>query len=453
MTERTTRTTPLSAALIAASMAAFAVPARGATLEVGPGKDFTRIEQANAKAAPGDLILVYPRENGRPYEKEAVYVRRENLTFRAVPAPGAPWVKVSGEGFDYSGRGSVPRAIFQFNRGADNGVLEGFELSGAHNASHNGAGVRISQANHVTVRNCSIHDNDMGVMSGGDGTPATALNQRIEFCTIHHNGNFEHPGYNHNLYLGGTSVTLSFCEIHSSLTGHNVKSRAHHTRVEYCYVHHSANREFDLVDSADTARPESHAVILGSIVVKDPNCKGNHSVIHFGQDGGRQHDGTVYLLFNTVVTPFISPVVELSASKAKAHLVGNLVTDGGVRQSGQRIALAGNGATLQDVTGTHNWFSGGFASAGGTRLDPKTNLLRRINTPLFANPAGHDFRLTEEMASRARTGLSAGDLHVPPTPGATAAGSKRPLAWQYRHPAGREHRPPEKTLTLGAYAP
>jgi len=76
MTERTTRTTPLSAVLIAASMAAFAVPARGATLEVGPGKDFTRIEQANAKAAPGDLILVYPRENGRPYEKEAVYVRR-----------------------------------------------------------------------------------------------------------------------------------------------------------------------------------------------------------------------------------------------------------------------------------------------------------------------------------------------------------------------------------------
>ena len=38
------------------------------------------------------------------------------------------------------------------------------------------------------------------------------------------------------------------CEVHSSLTGHNVKSRAHRTVVEACYIHDSANREFDLVD-------------------------------------------------------------------------------------------------------------------------------------------------------------------------------------------------------------
>jgi hypothetical protein len=35
-----------------------------ATLEVGPGKPFARIEDANARAQAGDVILVYPRADG-----------------------------------------------------------------------------------------------------------------------------------------------------------------------------------------------------------------------------------------------------------------------------------------------------------------------------------------------------------------------------------------------------
>ena len=146
-------------------------PAAAATLEVGPGKTFARIEEANAKAQPGDVILVYPRPRGQPYEKTAVFVRQGTSPSAPCPARGTRWVAISGKGFDYSGAGSTPRAIFQFNPGADGCTLEGFELPGAHNDSHNGAGVRINQANHVTVRNCAIHDNDMGIMSNGDGTP------------------------------------------------------------------------------------------------------------------------------------------------------------------------------------------------------------------------------------------------------------------------------------------
>jgi len=136
---------------------------------------------------------------------------------------------LSGTGFYYSGVGRVPRAIFQFNKGADHCTLDGFVLLGAHNKSHNGAGVRINQANHIVLRKCDIHGNDMGIMSNGDGTLETGVNQLIENCEIHHNGSLEEPGYNHNLYLGGTSATIQFCEIHHSITGHNVKSRAHHT--------------------------------------------------------------------------------------------------------------------------------------------------------------------------------------------------------------------------------
>ena len=301
-----------------------AATAAAANLEVGPGQPFTRIEDAAAKAAPGDVILIHPREGGQPYEKTAVFVRQKGLTFRGVPAKGEKYVKISGKGFDYSGSGSTPRAIFQFNKGTDDCTLEGLELFAAHNASHNGAGVRINQANNVTVRNCSIHDNDMGIMSNGDGSLTAAVNQRIEHCEIHHNGDPADPGYNHNLYLGGTSVTLRFCEVHHSLTGHNVKSRAHNTRVEYCYIHDSANREFDLVDAAETAKPDSHAVLMGNVIVKDPKCPGNRTTIHFGRDGKQEHDGTIFLMFNTILTPFIAPVVEFSTPKAKAVLTATL---------------------------------------------------------------------------------------------------------------------------------
>ena len=391
-----------------------------ASLEVGPGKPYARIEEANARARPGDVILVHPRENGLSYEQTAVFVRQSDLTFRAVVGRNGRRVAISGKGFEYSGSGNVPRAIFQFNPGTDHCTLEGFELTGAHNRSHNGAGVRINQANQATIRNCEIHNNDMGIMSGGNGSAEAAVGQTIEHCEIHHNGDPSEPGYNHNLYLGGTSVVLRFCEIHSSLTGHNVKSRAHHTRVEYCYVHDSANREFDLVDVAETTRPESHAVLVGNVIVKDPRCKGNKAVIHFGQDGGQQHDGTLWLVFNTIVTPFISPVVDLSTSRAKAFLVGNLVCDGGVQQASQVVAVGRNGATLKAVTGRCNWLSGGFGGTAGTVLDPKTNLIRRADYPLFVDPARHDYHLTSAALAVANTPLSPAGINVPMPPGMPA---------------------------------
>jgi len=425
--------------------------ALAATLEVGTGKPFARVEEANAKARPGDVILVHPLPGGEPYRKTGVYVRQSNLTFRGVPGADGGRVRISAEGFHPSGRGSTPRAIFQFNPGTDQCLLQGFELFGAHNESHNGAGVRINGANHVTIRNCDIHDNDMGVMSNGDGTPQRGVNQRIEHSTIHHNGDYRHPGYNHNLYLGGTSVTLHGCEVHSSLTGHNVKSRAHHTRVEYCYVHHSANREFDLVDAADTERPESNAVLLGNAIVKDPSCKGNRGVVHFGQDGGRRHDGTIHLVFNTIVTPFISPLVELSSPPAKARLVGNFIHDGGVRQGGQKIAGVRAGAAMENVTGEHNWLSGGFEGVGQTRLSPETSVFQRFQGPVFVAADRHDYRLIAAAADQAKAAFSQKLVQLPAVPGAPAKAEQSPLALQYHHPAGCQQRPREAKPTLGAF--
>jgi hypothetical protein len=426
-----------------------AVHATAATLEVGPGKPFARIEDANAKAQPDDVILVYPLSGHRQYEKTAVFVRQKNVTFRSVPAAGMYYVSISGRGFDYSGAGSTPRAIFQFNTGADHCTLEGFELSGAHNTSHNGAGVRINQANHATVRNCSIHGNDMGIMSNGDGTLARSVDQRIERCAIFRNGDPTEPGYNHNLYLGGTSVTLRFCEVHHSLTGHNFKSRAHYTRVEYCYVHHSANREFDLVDAAETARPASDAVLLGNIIAKDAKCIGNRGVIHFGQDGGKEHNGTLYLDFNTIVTPFIAPAVDFSAAGAKARLAGNVFSCGSVKQAGQKVASVRGGAAVPNIAGESNWFCGDF-SAAGSSLTAEANHFERPSGELFVDARNNNYRLVPAAARQMTVAAAATLLELPAVPGMTETDALRPLAWQYHHPAGAEKRAESDKPIAGA---
>lgn len=439
------------AAFLPALAAAGAIAAASAQAEqwdVGPGKQFKRIEDAVARAADGDVIRVFPLEGGRPYEQTAVFVRQKRLTIRGMPAQPGQRVAIDGKGFDYSGRGSTPRAIFQFNAGTDDCVLENFELFGAKNQSHNGAGVRINQANNIVIRNCSIHDNDMGIMSNGDGSLEGGRNQLIEYCEIFRNGATADPGRNHSFYLGGTSVVVRFCHIHGSTTGHNVKSRAHYNRVEYCYIHSSANREFDLVDAAETAQPGSHTLLLANVIVKDPNCSGNRTVVHFGQDGGREHDGTLHLWFNTIVTPFIAPVVELSSPQASAAFVGNLVVDRGGRQAGQVLASARAGAKIDRVTGAHNGFAGSFA-APGAAIDVESQRLTPPAGGWFVAPDRHDFRLTAEAA---RVALFRGDFDAlkPPLGVGEAAPSEPLLKWRYAHPAQREARTVETPRLLGA---
>ena len=71
-----------------------------ATLEVGPGKRFHRIEQALEASKPGDEILVHPRADGKPYVQAALLVRTARLEFRAAKGPRDERVAIDGNGFD-----------------------------------------------------------------------------------------------------------------------------------------------------------------------------------------------------------------------------------------------------------------------------------------------------------------------------------------------------------------
>lgn len=279
-------------------------------LRVGAGEAYRRIEDAVAAAKSGDEVVALAGE----YPRTAVRIVTPGLTIRAQGH-----VVIDGKGFEYSGAGAIPRAAFEI--AADGVSIRGFEIKGAHNGSHNGAGVRINAAKKAQVTDCDIHDNDMGVMSNGRAGDAEAgTDQTIERCHIHHNGDPGEPGQNHNLYLGGASATIRFCEIDHSTTGHNLKSRAHLTRVEHCWIHDAASREMDFVDAWDTERAGSDAVVVGCVIAKDPQCEGNRGVIHFGREHGRRI-GRLTVLNATITTPFATPVVSLTGGEVSAEFV------------------------------------------------------------------------------------------------------------------------------------
>ena len=298
--------------------------AHAATLEVGPNKPYTSLQAALAAAKKGDEISVFTTKKSTAYDKSALLIKTPGLNIHPAD-PNQP-ITINGGNFDYSGSGKIPRAIFQFDKGADGCTLQGFELSGAHNNSHNGAAVRINQANNITIKNCTIKNNDMGIMSNGEVKDNTGANQLIEFCLIEKNGSDKEPGYNHNLYLGGASATVRGCEIAFSTTGHNLKSRAHHNWIEYNFIHDAANRELDLVDAGgNTDIPNSDSVLLGNIIRKAPNMNGNKTVIHFGKDGKADHTGTLWLVHNTITSDYISPIIDLSSPNSTAVLLNNII--------------------------------------------------------------------------------------------------------------------------------
>jgi hypothetical protein len=383
------------------------------TLSVGPGKTYSRIEAAYQAAAAGDSILVYPKDAGASYDSVAVYLTKRNLAILGVAASGQR-VVLHGNGYNYTGAGSVPRAMFQFNPGADSCDVENFDISGCSNDSYNGAACRINQVNDITIRNCEIHANDMGLMSNGSVVDNSAANQLIEDCIVHDNGNANDAGYNHNFYMGGTSVIIRGCNVYAATTGHDIKSRAHITIVEGCFVHDCQNREFDLVDDAtNTTAPGSHALVAGCVIVKAANASGNKTVMHFGQDGGNDHVGTLFVVHCTIVTPYVSPVVDLSAPGAGVSFTNTIVTDPSGSASGQVLVNARNGALMSNAAGRYLWISHGFSAPAGGVFDHGFTGAAGV-VPKFVNAASGDYGLADSSAGIVDAGLDYSSISLPP---------------------------------------
>ena len=371
------------AAIAAATMVAWSiweVSVLAATYQVGPARTYHAVGSLPA-LNPGDVVEVDPATYNEVRRWTRPGTAAQPIIVRGV---GAVRPVFDATGLTVDGAMPNPRAVFQVEAAYIR--LENLEFQNARNGD-NGAGVRVTSGNNVTVTNCRITMCDMGIMCDNNS------NLVIEASEICSNGTSLYDGYSHNFYLGGNSATVRFCYIHDSLYGQNFKSRAHYTELLYNYIADSQDGEVGLVDAAETAATNSHAVMIGNIVISKPRLSGYNTgrFIQFGQDSGGQHSGTLYAFNNTFVAGD-GRIQFLSANAAGATVVAhNNVFCG----SDKIVGTLGGG-----ISGSNNWLQSS-ASVPATFYASTTG-----SDPGFVNRAARDLHLTAGSGCRNR-GLNA----------------------------------------------
>jgi len=171
-----------------------------------------------------------------------------------------------------------------------------------------------------------------------------------------------------------------------------------------------------------------------------------------GKTAAVRNDGTLHLLFNTIVTPSSRRWWNYRPPQAKVSLVGNLISDGAAGRTSRSSSLFAVG-TAASRQRNAQWFSGAFGSVAGTALDPENRPFRRANFKLFIDSSRYNYRLTPQAARLAHTPLLPEKLEVPGLPGKPQTEVELPLAWQYRHPASQRKRPTERGPHAGGLRP
>lgn len=309
---------------------------------------------AAVQLQPGDVIEVDPGTYTDACQLTASGTAQQPITMRGL-AGARPVFDATG--LDLSGSGSVPRAIFQFNN-ASYWVLEHLELTHAANGSNNGAGFRVTAGGHdLTVRDCSIHDNQDGAMSDG---PSTIT---IESSDIFHNG--ANDGQSHNLYLQGDVVRLVGNHIHDSVGGQNVKLRTRYVEIIANVIENAGNYEIDLIQGPYTSMPNANAVLIGNLIVRAPSSGNNYQTILFGTDNPNDttpsRNGALYALGNTFVLRNASNqlfhVLTSPSPPAATHvyLYNNIV-----HTTAAGAQLTSDATTQGFVTGSNNFITTGI---------------------------------------------------------------------------------------------
>ena len=388
---------------------------RAATYQVGPTRPYHTVGSLPS-LSPGDIVEIDPATYNQVKRWTRPGTAAQPIIVRGV---GAARAVFDATGQNVDGALPHPRAVFQVE--ADYVTLENLEFQNARNGN-NGAGIRVTSGNNVAVRNCRITACDMGIMSDNSS------NLVIEASEISANGTSLYDGYSHNFYLGGNSATIRFCYIHDSLYGQNFKTRAHYTELLYNYIADSQDGEVGLVDATETAAVNSHAVMIGNIIISKPRLSGYNSgrFIQFGQDSGGQHNGTLYAFNNSFVAGD-GRIQFLSANAAGATVLAhNNVFYG----SDKIVGTLGGG-----ISGSNNWVQ-------STATMPATFYATVAGSdPGFVNRAARDLHLTAGAGCRNR-GLNA----LQYSDGAGAGLSGLPTFEYVNRP-----RPADGQTDLGAY--
>src|ERR1035437_6522884 len=148
--------TVLRLALLAA-LAGGGACSLAATYRVGPTRTYHTVGSVPS-LNPGDVVEIDPATYNEVKRWTRPGTAAQPIIVRGVGA-ARPLFDATGQTVD--GALPHPRAVFQVE--ADFVTLENLEFQNARNGD-NGAGIRVTSGNNVTVRNCRIAMCDMGIM-------------------------------------------------------------------------------------------------------------------------------------------------------------------------------------------------------------------------------------------------------------------------------------------------
>jgi hypothetical protein len=251
----------------------------GRLLQVGPRRTLHTPAQAAALARDGDTVEIDADGTYSGANAAATWTA-SYLTLKGV----------GGRAHLQGGTGIGPKAIWVIQ--GKHTSIEHLEFSGAAVPAKNGAGIR-QEGQGLTVKDSHFHHNENGILGGG-GPQSHIVLERTEFAS-----NGAGDGQSHNLYIGEVaSLTMRGCYSHHARVGHQVKSRAMETRLEYNRFADEA--EGDSSYAIDT--PNGGVVtLLGNIIHEGPGSS-NHGVVAFAAESKRHPTQDLTVQYNTFLS-------------------------------------------------------------------------------------------------------------------------------------------------------
>jgi len=256
-----TRRSATRASLLALALGLAVAPAaRAETVLVGPRQALKTPSAAAQVARDGDLVVI---EAGL-YAGDAAVWTQNRLTIKAVGGRA----HLRADGAEVEGKG------IWVIKGAGT-TIEGIEFSGAKVSDRNGAGIRLEGPG-LTVRNSYFHDNENGILTGGD-LESDIVVEHSEFAR-----NGAGDGGSHNLYIGTVrSFTLRYSYSHHAIVGHNVKSRAIKNYILYNRI---ADEQDGRASYAIDLPDGGLSFVMGNLIQQGPE-NDNRTVVAYGAEG------------------------------------------------------------------------------------------------------------------------------------------------------------------------
>ena len=208
--------------------------------------------------------------------------------------------------------------------------VENIRFSGAQVADRNGAGIR-AEGKDLTVRHCSFTENENGILSG---------ERRDSTITVEHSQfvkNGAGDGQSHNIYIGKIKrLNIRFTTLREAVVGHNVKSRAEETVLEY-------NRIMDGKAGRASYQVElpvgGFGFVIGNVIQQGPEAE-NSTLISYGAEGIQHKINGLYLVSNTVVNDRSSGTFVNSPKEISCALINNLFAGQGGMQCSNGMQAA-----------------------------------------------------------------------------------------------------------------